>query len=125
MFENEWFVRANEIGISWCDFWDMNPRIITLMNKAYEKKIKRMDELVWASVGNYFLTAVSVAVDRCLNGKKSKSSYVENPMLKDLGKNDGLTEEEIEEIEIRKLIEAEEQWIRVSREKGLPETVIK
>lgn len=124
MFENEWFVRANEIGISWGEFWDLNPRIISLMNKSYNKKLKRFDEIVWSSVGNYLLTAVTVAVDRCLNGKKSKAQYVEKPMLENLGANDGLTEKEIEEMEIRKMIEAEEQWIRVSRQKGLPETVI-
>lgn len=122
MFENEWFVRANAIGISWVEFWDMNPRIIYLMTKAYEKKRKQLDELVWGCIGGYVIPAVTVAIDRCLNGNKSKAEYIEKPMLQDV--NNDLTDEEREEIEIKQLIANEEAWIRVSKEKGLPETII-
>ena len=93
------------------------------MTKAYNKKKKQLDEMVWCSVGSYVLPAVLVAVDRCLNGKKSSAEYIKEPILHNI--YDEMTEEERENMEMRKLIEAEEQWIRVSKQKGLPETIIR
>lgn len=92
------------------------------MTRAYERKRKQLDELVWGCIGSYVIPAVTVAVDRCLNGKSSKAEYIKKPMLQDV--HDDLTEEEKEELEMKQLIANEEQWIRASKERGLPETII-
>ena len=55
----------------------MNPRIYKLHVVAYNEKkkrdIKEQDEMVWSAVGNYVLSAVTVAVEKCLAGKKAKA----------------------------------------------------
>ena len=43
LFENEWFPKTNAIGISWDEFWHMNPDIINLMIKGHQEKIKQQD----------------------------------------------------------------------------------
>ncbi|MBO5922808.1 MAG: hypothetical protein J6Q48_10545 [Bacteroidaceae bacterium] len=63
--------------------------------------LEEQDRLMHAWWGNYGLSAVSVAVDHCLNGKKAKSEYVKEPILANIGdtipnksENVELTEEE-------------------------------
>lgn len=106
----------------------MNPRIYKLHVVAYNEKkkrdIKEQDEMVWSAVGNYVLSAVTVAVEKCLAGKKAKASYIKEPLLRHYGEDDELTEEEKAEKEMRQSIENEEAWIMASKQKGLPETII-
>lgn len=106
----------------------MNPRIYKLHVVAYNEKkkrdIKEQDEMVWSAVGNYVLSAVTVAVEKCLAGKKAKASYIKEPLLRHYGEDDGLTEEEKAEKEMMKAIANEEAWIIASKQKGLPETII-
>ena len=61
----------------------MNPHIIKLIQKGHEEKIKEADYLAWLC-NQYTASAVMVAVDRCLNGKKATSKYVEKPVLQDV-----------------------------------------
>lgn len=77
----------------------------------------------WIS-GQYNLSAVSVAIDRVLNGKKSKSEYIKEPFLWKFLEESQLTEEEREKREMEKEILAMEQWIANDRARGLPETNI-
>lgn len=99
MFENEWFPKANAIGVSWQEFWHMNPHIIKLLLKGHEEKIKEKDYLAWLS-NQYTLSAVSVAVEHCLAGRKAKSKYIEKPIMQETtekqvaNENKQLTEEE-------------------------------
>lgn len=111
------------MGISWHDFWEMNPRIIKVISKGYKEKIKQHDYLAWL-FNQYTLSAVSVAIEHCLAGKKAKLKYIEEPILSKAFENDGLTEEEIYEKELKKALLAEEMWINASKNKGLPETKI-
>lgn len=47
-------------------------------------------------MGQYVMSAVSVATDHCLNGKKASSKYIEAPLMR-LNKSDNtLSEEEIQ-----------------------------
>ena len=48
---------------------------------SYNLKMKQKDSFSYAWVGNYVKSAVLVAVDHCLNGRKAKSEYVKSPML--------------------------------------------
>ena len=82
------------------------------------------DEEMWAWFGNYGVSAMIVAIDRCFGGKKSKAEYIKESILSKTFENDGLTEEEIQEKELRKALFAEEQWIMAGKQKGLPETII-
>lgn len=54
---------------------------------------------MWMWFGNYGISALIVAIDRCFGGKKSKAEYIKEPILSQTSqtlKNDGLTEEEIQ-----------------------------
>lgn len=74
----------------------MNPHIIKLLLKGHEEKIKEKDYMVWLQ-GQYTLSAVSVAVEHCLAGRKAKSKYIKKPLLQELEEqNKPLTEEEIQ-----------------------------
>lgn len=74
--------------------------------------------------GQYNLSAVSVAIDRVLNGKKSKAKYIEEPILWKFLEESMLTEEELEKRAMEKELLAMEQWIANDRARGLPETSI-
>lgn len=119
MFENEWFPKANAIGISWQEFWSMNPHIIKLLLKGHEEKIKEQDYLAWL-FNQYTLSAVSVAVEHCLAGRKAKSQYIKEPILQNMLKKTGANKykESQEEIAIFEM----KQRINLLRKSGLPES---
>ena len=70
--------------MTWEAFWGMNPHIIKLLTKGHEEKIKEQAYLAWIS-NQYTLSAVSVAVEHCLAGRKAKSKYIEEPILHNIG----------------------------------------
>lgn len=63
---------------------------------AYNLAQKQRDNEAWMWFGTYGLSAVSVAVEHCLAGRKAKSKYVDKPInekkVKDASE---MTEEEI------------------------------
>lgn len=71
------------MGVSWNEFWGMNPHIIKLLEKGHQKKIKEQDFQLY-TMGMYALSAVSVAVEHCLSGKKAKSHYIDKPFLSEI-----------------------------------------
>lgn len=92
-FENEWFPKANVIGVSWSEFWTLNPRIIKTMIKGYGERIKQQDYMNWLS-NQYTMSAVTVAVDKVLNGRKAMAEYVKEPVLHKVFNTRELNEEE-------------------------------
>lgn len=60
----------------------MNPHIIKLHIKGEEEKQKRLDTSNWIN-GIYTQSAVGVAVEHCLAGRKAKSKYIEKPLLQE------------------------------------------
>lgn len=60
----------------------MNPRIIKLIEKGYQDKIKEIDSLSWL-LGAYINNAVCVAIDHSFNGKKATSKYLEKPFMQE------------------------------------------
>lgn len=62
-------------------------------------------------LGQYFASAVQAVLS-------PKGNYVEIPFLNDLG----MTQEEIDDRELKKMIEAEEKWSQVEKMKNLPHT---
>uniref|UniRef100_A0AAU8B578 Uncharacterized protein n=1 Tax=Dulem virus 39 TaxID=3145757 RepID=A0AAU8B578_9CAUD len=84
------------MGVSWQEFWTMNPRIIKLLIKGHEEKIKEQDCLAWL-FNQYTLSAVSVAVEHCLAGRKAKSKYIEKTIMQQIEeKNKPLSEDELQ-----------------------------
>ena len=70
------------------------PKELEPYDKAYEIQIKEQDMLQHMWWGNYGISALIVAIDRCFSGKKSKAEYIKEPILSQTFKDDGLTEEE-------------------------------
>lgn len=124
MFENEWFPKANAMGVSWQEFWNMNPHIINLLIKGHQERIKEQDYLAWL-FNQYTLSAVSTAIEHNFAGKKAKSEYVKEPFLSKSFDSDGLEAEEVQEKEIRKAILTEQRYMAMAANRGLPETIIK
>lgn len=65
--------------------------------KAHREELKEKDCLAWMS-NQYTMSAVSVAVEHCIVGKKAKSKYIEKPIMQEIEEkqqeNKPLTEEE-------------------------------
>ena len=72
------------------------PKELEPFDKAHKKKIEEQDVLQHLWWGNYGVSALIVAIDRCFSGKKSKAKYIKEPILSKTFENDGLTEEEIQ-----------------------------
>lgn len=53
---------------------------------AYNLDKKQRDNEMWMWFGTYGLSAVSVAVEHCLAGRKAKSKYIENQSMSNKGK---------------------------------------
>lgn len=98
----------------------MNPHIINLLAKGHEEKIREQDYLAWLQ-GQYTLSAVSVAAEHCLAGKKAKSEYIKEPILFRIG----IVEKEITEQDMQMAILTEQRYMAMAVNKGLPETIIK
>ena len=71
------------IGLSYKEFMHSTPKVLKAYDKAHFNKIELVDSLVWQFCGNYVLSAVAVAVEHCLAGRKARSEYVKEPSLKD------------------------------------------
>jgi hypothetical protein len=118
---------ALAIGVPYDVFWHLNPKKLQSFYKAYKIKQKMQDEQSWM-LGIYFESAAYTAVSNALAnafGKKCKAEYMKKPIMSKIEDDTGLTQEEIDERELKKMILAEEQWIRNDKERGLPTTVIK
>lgn len=95
----------------------MNPHIIKVLIKGHEEQIKEQDYLAW-HFSRYTLSAVAVAVDRCLNGNKSKAEYVNAPIFSDAEEIDNSNSESNEEIAVYEM----KQRTRLLANCGLPDS---
>lgn len=112
------------IGVSYERFMNSCPKELEPFEKGYRLKLQQQDNQMYM-MGMYVMSAVSTAIERNLAGKKAKSGYIKEPLLSKFFENDGLTNKEIQEKEIKKAILIEQQYIAISTNKGLPETIIK
>ncbi len=111
------------MGVKKYEFMHSTPNELKSYDKAYLLKREMQDEQMWM-FGHYMMSAVYVAVAKCLRGNKSDVKYVEKPIFYSLNQNK-LSQEEQDDLEIQKMIMYEEQWARQARKNGLPETKIK
>lgn len=95
----------------------MNPHIIFLLVKGHKEKIKEQDYLAWR-FNQYTLSAVTVAVERNLAGKKSKARYIEKPFSQEEAIPTQKNIESNEEVAVFEM----KQRINALREQGLPES---
>jgi hypothetical protein len=92
----EWFPQAYAIGVSWDEFWRMNPRILSAIAEGYNQRVRNADYLNWIN-GQYTLAAVTVGVERNLAGRKAKSEYPKNPFFEEIEKqNKPLFDDELQ-----------------------------
>ena len=113
------------MGISWDDFWKMNPHKINAISKGYEEIVREKDFLLWLQ-GKYVLEALNVALSHFsagLSGKKSQAQYMKEPILSQSNSKE-TTDDETYEKELKKALISEEQWMVAGKKKGLPETII-
>ena len=81
------------MGVSYKEFWSLNPHILAVMERGYGERIKSQDRLYWLWSG-YIHDAVCVALAKVMRGSKS-AKMMDKPILKDYFDNLYLTEEEI------------------------------
>ena len=67
------------MGVSWELFWTLNPRKIKAIAKGYRRRQEERDRELWATWGNYGVSAMMTALDRCIHGK-STINYMEKPI---------------------------------------------
>ena len=75
MYEKEWLPKALSIGISYDDFWNMNPRIINVHLAGYKEKINRdleYDNYIAYISGIYVRDALASTVGNMFSKKSSK-----------------------------------------------------
>lgn len=106
------------IGVPYNVFWSITLTRLNAFVKADEMKQVRLDSQMW-QMGNYVLSAVATAIDRGLNGRKAKSKYAKEPMLKKVYADMQLTEEERNERDLKLLIAEQERWIASLKQGGL------
>ena len=76
-------------------FMESCPKELEPYNKAHKMNIVEQDNLQHMWWGNYGISALIVAIDKCFS-KKQKAEYIKEPILSKTFENDGLTEEEIQ-----------------------------
>ena len=118
---------ALAIGVPYELFWHLTPVKLKAFSEAYRIRQKMRDEEMWIQ-GRYIMGAFEVVMAHFgagLSGKTSDVEYYPEPFMQMKNEYEGLTQEEIDNIELQKMLFAEEQWIRNSRKNGLNETEIK
>lgn len=100
MFENEWFPKANAMGVKWEEFWHMNPHIIRLISQGHQEEQKIRDRQMWSWFGNYGISALIFAIDHCFS-KKAQSQYIDKPV------SEGMMKEPVKQMTEEERIRAE------------------
>lgn len=115
------------MGVPYEVFWHLTPNKLQAFYRAHKLRQKMQDEQAWM-LGIYFESAAYTATSNAIAhafGKKGKAEYMKEPIMSKIKDDTGLTQEEIDQQELKKMILYEEQWIRNDKERGLPPTVIK
>ena len=61
-------------------FQHLNPKKLEAFVIAHKQKVKEMDALVHAWIGNYGISALSTVISGCLS-KNSKAKYIDKPIM--------------------------------------------
>ena len=118
---------ALSIGMTKQEFMKSKPIELVAYGKADRLKQKRKDEELWLQ-GFYNYQALQVAFAHFgagLFGKKSDAKYMDKPITQHKDPYEGLTQEEIDNIEIQKMIAQEDLYIAQQKMSGMAEVNIK
>lgn len=99
MFACEWFPKVSVLGVTWWEFWHLNPKIVSLMLEANKEKQKQELQKINAFFhleGQYMADALMCTVGNMFSGKSAKKyQYPKKPY--DIEKqSEELSEEEIQ-----------------------------
>lgn len=99
---------------------DSCPKELKPYEVAYKNKIKEIDAMMHAWWGEYGLSAVTVAVEHCIHGRKASSKYIEKPILSIIQENtkENTYKESKEEIAVFEM----KQRIKLLEKQGLPQS---
>lgn len=76
---------------------DSCPKELEPYDIAHKKQLEEQDLLQHLWWGSYGLSALGVAIEHCLAGRKAKSKYVDKPILKEIeNQNKHMSEEELQ-----------------------------
>ena len=117
-------VTTKGYGLTIKDIENSNPREMKAYEDAFALSQKLIDRNSW-NMGNYMTNAVTVALDHAFNGKKAKSKYLEKPLLEQYFDDLTLTQEEIDNRELQKMIAHERQQMVKDRANGLKPPTLK
>lgn len=95
----EWFPKCKSMGITWTEFWEMNPNIIEAHIQGQKQEIELQNNLFHLN-GLYTMEALRATVGNMFKKKGAKDyEYPEKPFELGIDKVDEheLTEEEKEE----------------------------
>lgn len=81
MMEKEIFPSALSIGVPYELLGTMNPRKLSIFQKAFEMNMRRENAVAHRN-GIYMMSAVSVAIEHCFS-KNPKGKYLESPIGED------------------------------------------
>ena len=107
-FEDVWMPQTILLGISYWDFWDLNPRIISILVKAYNKTVVndiRKQNMLMHLNGRYMADALLSTVGNMFRNKGTPVyEYPKEPYTLDLKDEDKIvtTSEEDREIELKR-----------------------
>ena len=116
---------ALSIGMTKREFMKSKPKELVSYAIAHKLKNEMRDRELWLQ-GLYNKCAFEVVLAHFsagLAGKKSKAEYLKEPLSLRKDPYEGLTQEEIDNLEIQKMINAEELWIAHQKIKGMSETI--
>lgn len=95
---------ALSIGMTYDFFMHHPPKVFPSFYKAYKIVEERNDVEAWR-MGIYNRSAVGVAVEHCLAGRKAQSKYIEKPFLMQAEINQKAEVEQLTEAEKQKQVE--------------------
>lgn len=113
-----WLIATKGYGFTVHDIDWSCPSDLEPYAKAHKREVIVQDTLMHAWWGAYGLSAVSVAVEHCLAGKKAVSEYTKNPIMRDLEERENGNSESNEEVAVYEM----KQRINLLRQSGLPES---
>ena len=104
-------------GLSVDDIDNSCPSDLQPYAESYKLERKIKDTEAWTEWGNYGLSAILIALEKCLAGSKAKLKYFSHPIMSESEVSNG-NKESNEECAIYEM----KHRIKLLRESGLPES---
>ena len=96
---------------------DSCPKELLAYDRAHKEKLIENDKMMHLWIGNYGVSALTVAIDHCMHSNKATSAYIKHAILSDLKENN----EKNESQEIVAVYEMK-QRTKMLEQMGLPQS---